>query len=48
MARSFAQLSFDERRIVARMHEKKFSQAEIARALQRDRSTIYRDQAKYV
>ncbi len=43
MARSFVQLSFDERRIIARMHEKKFSQAEIARALHRDRSTICRE-----
>ena len=38
MARSFVQLSFDERRIIARMHEKKFSQAEIARALPRDQT----------
>jgi IS30 family transposase len=43
MARSFVQLSFDERRIIARMHEKKFSQAEIARALQWDRPTICRE-----
>ena len=43
MARSFVQLSFDERRIIARMYEKKSSQAEIARALQRDRSTICRE-----
>jgi IS30 family transposase len=43
MARSFVQLSFDERRIIARVHEKKVSQAEIARALQRDRSTICRE-----
>lgn len=40
MARSFVQLSLDERRIIARMHEKKISQAEIARTLRRDRSTI--------
>jgi IS30 family transposase len=40
MARSFVQLNLDERRIIARMHEKKISQAEIARALRRDRSTI--------
>ena len=31
MARSFVQLSLDERRIISRMHEKKISQAEIAR-----------------
>ena len=43
MARSFVQLSLDERRIIARMHEKKISQAEIARALCRDRSTICRE-----
>lgn len=43
MARSFLQLSFDERRIIARMHEKKISQAEIARALRRDRSAICRE-----
>ena len=43
MGRSFVQLSFDERRIIARMHEKKISQAEIARALRRDRSTIWRE-----
>jgi transposase, IS30 family len=43
MARSFVQLSLDERRIIARMHEKKISQAEIARALRRDRSTICRE-----
>ncbi|TCM50713.1 helix-turn-helix protein [Rhizobium sp. PP-F2F-G48] len=43
MARSFVQLSLDERRIIARMHEKKISQAEIARALHRDRSTICRE-----
>ena len=43
MARSFVQLSVDERRIIERMHEKKISQAEIARALRRDRSTICRE-----
>lgn len=43
MARSFVQLSMDERRIIARMHERKISQAEIARALRRDRSTICRE-----
>lgn len=43
MARSFVQLSLDERRIIARMHEKKISQAEIARSLGRDRSTISRE-----
>lgn len=43
MARSFVQLSLDERRIIARMHEKKISQAEIARTLRRDRSTICRE-----
>ena len=43
MARSFVQLSLDERRIIAHMHEKKISQAEIARALCRDRSTICRE-----
>lgn len=43
MARSFMQLSLDERRIIARMHEKKISQAEIARTLCRDRSTISRE-----
>lgn len=43
MARSFVQLSLDERRIIARMHEKKISQAEIARNLHRDRSTICRE-----
>lgn len=43
MARSFAQLSLDERRIISRMHEKKISQAEIARTLRRDRSTICRE-----
>ena len=37
------QLSLDERRIIARMHEKKISQAEIVRALGRDRSTISRE-----
>ncbi|MCM2458213.1 helix-turn-helix domain-containing protein, partial [Rhizobium sp. CG4] len=36
MARSFVQLSLDERRIIARMNEKKISQAEIARTLRRD------------
>jgi len=43
MARSFVQLSFDERRVIARMYEKKISQAEIARTLRRDRSTICRE-----
>jgi IS30 family transposase len=43
MARTFVQLSLDERRIIARMHEKKISQAEIARTLRRDRSTICRE-----
>jgi len=43
MARSFVQLSLDERRIISRMHEKKISQAEIARTLRRDRSTICRE-----
>jgi IS30 family transposase len=43
MARSFVQLSMDERRVIARMHEKKISQAEIARSLRRDRSTICRE-----
>jgi IS30 family transposase len=43
MARFFVQLSLDERRIISRMHEKKISQAEIARALRRDRSTICRE-----
>lgn len=42
MARSFVQLSMDER-VIARMHEKKISQAEIARTLRRDRSTICRE-----
>ncbi len=41
--RSFVQLSMDERRVIARMHEKKISQAEIARTLDRDRSTISRE-----
>lgn len=36
-------MSLDERRIIARMHEKKISQNEIARALRRDRSTISRE-----
>lgn len=35
MARSFVQLSLDERRIIAQMHENKISQAEIARTLRR-------------
>ncbi|TCR95125.1 helix-turn-helix domain-containing protein, partial [Rhizobium sp. BK418] len=35
MARSFVQLSMDERRVIARMYEKKISQAEIARTLRR-------------
>ncbi len=39
----FVQLSMDERRVIARMHEKKISQAEIARTLRRDRSTISRE-----
>ena len=43
MARSFAQLSMDERRVIARMNEKKFSQSEIARTLRRSRSTICRE-----
>ena len=43
MARSFVQLSLDERRIIAQMNEKKISQAEIARRLGRDRSTICRE-----
>ncbi|MUO82276.1 helix-turn-helix domain-containing protein [Agrobacterium vitis] len=43
MARSFAQLSLDERRIIAQMNERKISQAEIARRLGRDRSTICRE-----
>jgi IS30 family transposase len=43
MARSFVHLSLDERRVIARMHDKKISQAEIARALRRDRSTICRE-----
>ncbi|ARQ12509.1 hypothetical protein NXC12_PB00105 (plasmid) [Rhizobium etli] len=38
MARSFVQLSLDERRVIAQMHAKKISQAEIARTLSRDRS----------
>jgi IS30 family transposase len=43
MARSFVHLSLDEGRVIARMHDKKISQAEIARALRRDRSTICRE-----
>ncbi len=43
MARSFVQLSMDERCVIARMHEKKISQAEIARTLRRDHSTICRE-----
>lgn len=43
MGRSFVQLSLDERRIIAQMNEKKISQAEIARKLGRDRSTICRE-----
>jgi IS30 family transposase len=43
MPRSFVQLSLDERRIISRIHEKKISQAEIARTLRRDRSTICRE-----
>ena len=43
MARSFVQLSLDERRIIAQMNERKISQAEIARKLGRDRSTICRE-----
>ncbi|MCJ8052649.1 helix-turn-helix domain-containing protein [Shinella curvata] len=43
MARSFVQLSLGERRIIARVREKKINQAEIARALRRDRSTICRE-----
>jgi len=42
-ARPFVQLSLDERRIISRMHEKKISQAEIAPALRRNRSTICRE-----
>jgi IS30 family transposase len=33
----------DERRIIAQMHAKKISQAEIARTLDRDRATISRE-----
>lgn len=43
MGRSFVQLNMDERRVIARMNEKKISQSEIARTLQRDRSTICRE-----
>ncbi len=43
MARSFVQLSMDERGVIARMHEKKISQAETARTQRRDRSTICRE-----
>lgn len=43
MARSFVQLILDERRIIAQMNESKINQAEIARRLGRDRSTICRE-----
>lgn len=43
MVRSFAQLSLDERRVVARMREQNISQSEIARVLGRNRSTICRE-----
>jgi IS30 family transposase len=42
MARYFVHLSLDERRVIAQMNESKVSQAEIARRLGRDRSTICR------
>lgn len=43
MARSLVQLSMDERRVIARMHEQKISQPEVARTLRRDRLTICRE-----
>ncbi|MBB6487125.1 helix-turn-helix domain-containing protein [Rhizobium lusitanum] len=36
MARSIVQLSMDERRVIARMHEKGIRQVEIARAFRRE------------
>lgn len=39
MARSFVQLSKDERRVITQKHEKKISQAEIVRTFRHDRST---------
>jgi hypothetical protein len=39
MARSLVRLSMDERRVIARMHEMKISEAEIARPL-RDHSRL--------
>ena len=43
MARFLVQVSMNGRRIIARIHEKKISQAEIGHALRRDRSTISRE-----
>ncbi|WP_208948545.1 helix-turn-helix domain-containing protein [Segnochrobactrum spirostomi] len=43
MARFFVHLSLEERRVIARMHGEKSTQAEIARTLRRDRSTICRE-----
>lgn len=43
MARSFVQLSFEERRVIAAMVLAKASQASIARVLRRDRATICRE-----
>ena len=43
MARSFTQLSLQERRTIARLQEQKIRQSEIARHLGRDRATICRE-----
>ncbi|MQT15413.1 helix-turn-helix domain-containing protein [Rhizobiales bacterium Sp-1] len=48
MARSFVHLSLEERRVIARMHGEKSTQAEIARTLRRDRSTICRELRRHV
>ncbi|MBD9452564.1 IS30 family transposase [Rhizobium sp. RHZ02] len=43
MIRTFSHLSFDERRSISRMLDRKYSQSEIARRLGRDRATISRE-----
>ncbi len=43
LSRTFAHLSFEERRTISRMRDQKFSQSEIARCLGRDRGTISRE-----
>jgi IS30 family transposase len=43
LSRTFAHLSFEERKTISRMRDQKFYQSEIARRLGRDRATISRE-----